>query len=165
MVHHHLLHLLPMELQSVTFSLAGLFFVSHTPQALIQWSCMVIGTNSSRVFGYKGFLGLGVHRAITTNDVPHIIIHFIPHCTRMFCFSWFIFCFDCPSPKWQCHPVLKRTLANKRREEWRWEEISGTLKGLENLPTGEFFLEYLDCESTKSWFWALGFLENWIEIH
>lgn len=99
------------------------------------------------------------------HDVPHIIIYFVPHCTRMFCFSWFIFCFDCPSPKWRFHPVPKRTLASKRREEWRWEEISGTLKGLENLPTGEFFLEYLDCESARFWFWALDFLENWTEIH
>lgn len=73
------------------------------------------------------------------------------------CSSWFIFPFDSPSPKWQGCTVQQRTLSSRRREEWR-EEVSATLKGPENRPRGEFFLEYLNCESASVWFWAMGFL-------
>lgn len=90
-----------------------------------------------------------------------ILSSFAPGC---FCLSRFIFPFDSP-PKWQCHSVQKRIQANRRREEWRGEEINVTLKGLENLPSGEFFLEFLNCESASVWFWSLAFLGNWTEIH
>lgn len=90
-----------------------------------------------------------------------ILSYFAPGC---FCFSQFIFPFDSPS-KWQCYSVQKRTQANRRREEWKGEEINVTLKGLENLPNGEIFLEFLNCELAASvWFWTLAFLGNWTEI-
>lgn len=104
------------------------------------------------------------YKAMMTKGVLHTVIYFILLCTGCFCLSRFIFPFHSP-PKWQCYSIQKRAQANRRREEWRGEEINVILKGLENLPSGEFFLEFLNCESASVWFLSLVFLGNWTEIH